>query len=208
VVLLLLGTAHIAHVREWMVTLSTAGMAPDVYLAENQSLTAALDRLCTPGSYSSFRFGHAQQIEVPALLDCGRSGRLIGLTAGFVILAWTLWVAATARGQEQTLVALALAVTAALVAVPVVWDHYYTLLLLPVAVSWRNRRQLPMTTVAVAAVLIMLQRYWTFAVYLRSPLVLLSGCGGSLLLWGALASWTRRTHRRELQHCTSDNTSA
>ena len=77
-------------------------------------------------------------------------------------------------------------------ATPVVWEHYYVLLLLSFAVAWRHRDTLPMTAVTAAAVLIMLQRYWSFAIFLRTPFALAFGCAGTLVLWGALVSAARQ----------------
>jgi hypothetical protein len=179
-------------VTSWPSAMASSTARPEFYLVYNQSLEAVMNRFCVAGTYSSARFGRFEWIIVPALFECGRAGKIAGLALGAAILGWSWWVCRGARTPEGVLFAFAVLLTASLVATPIVWEHYYVVLLLPFAVACRHRDTLPMTAVTAAAVLLMLQRYWPFAIFLRTPFALAFGCAGTLVLWGALVSAARQ----------------
>ena len=181
--------------KSWPSAMASSTAGPEFYLVYNQSLEAVMNRFCTAGTYSSARFGRFEWIVVPALFDCGRAGKIAGVALGAAIMTWSWWVCRGARTPEGVLLAFAVRLTASLVATPIVWEHYYVVLLLPFAVAWRHRDTMPMTAVTAAAVLLMLQRYWPFAIFLRTPFALAFGCAGTLVLWAALVSAAKQHGR-------------
>jgi len=94
------------------------------------------------------------------------------------------------RRVEDPLVDIArisLVLTATLIVSPIVWDHYYVLLLLPGAVLYRIARdEQDRMLLLTGVVLLLSHRYWPLMFSMKSPLFMSSGLAGVAVLWIAL----------------------
>lgn len=159
----------------------------------NQSLVAALGRLFTPTSVDLLPLlGRPARQTLAPLFDSPPLGLLLGYgLSGAVVLAsgWLLVQRWLHRGRALEPAEPAFLLVALLLALPLVWYHYYTLLLLPYAVvvpAARRDRAIRLLAL-LSAVLIAAQRFWRATGQLGTPLLVSLGTAGVALLW--LAFW-------------------
>lgn len=161
---------------------------------ENQSVHAVVGRLVAPTThrYSAFTADNPQLVVFPAVVNLPALAAPVGWGLALVILAVTvvvLW-----RRPPSVPEGVALLVCAALLATPVVWDHYLVLLVVPalvlVARAWRrsSRWQAVLAmpealAVALVALFLGIHRFW-------KPLTLLVTPSPLFLAFGALATVT------------------
>jgi hypothetical protein len=128
-------------------------------------------------------------VNVPAV-GLSLSYAVVAVVAGITIRA--LWCIRAVEDPLVDIARISLVLTATLIVSPIVWDHYYVLLLLPGAVLYRNAdddadRRLLLT----AVVLLLSHRYWPLMFSFKSPLFMSSGLAGVALLWIALLKLVR-----------------
>jgi hypothetical protein len=164
----------------------------------NQSVLAAAVRLGVPTEVAPIGlFGAPPRLTMPALLDApllfrGVGVALCALLVGVTLAAlWRRWRQDARPGDVPldlaTLLALALLVT------PIVWYHYYVLLLIPIGLGLKGGWQDPSIRrlIIIGCLLIAIQRYWRITVLLGSPLLLSLGTLGALAIWWALIRLVR-----------------
>jgi hypothetical protein len=69
---------------------------------------------------------------------------------------------------------------------PVVWDHYYVLLLVPLAALYARADTPSLRLAGTGIVLLLTHRYWRLTIHLGSPVVLSAGLAGTAAIWAAL----------------------
>ena len=117
-------------------------------------------------------------------------GRIASQLGSAIVIGLTLWALVTVRrkeGEAAQAGRFALAVAATLIVSPIVWDHYYVLLLLPVAVLYRGSGDNAVRLLLLAgAALLLSHRYWPLTFAMKSPVFMSSGMAGVVVLWIAL----------------------
>jgi hypothetical protein len=127
---------------------------------------------------------------VTPIVHAPSAGRIAAQLASVTVIGltlWALWRSLAVRRADDPMVQLerfSLALVATLIVSPIVWDHYYVLLLFPVAVLYRGSgdhmiRQL----LLLGAVLLLSHRYWPLMFTMKSPLFMSEGLAGVLALW-------------------------
>jgi hypothetical protein len=118
------------------------------------------------------------------------AGRIASHVIAAIVIGLTLWALATARREDGAMVQVvrvSLVVAATLIVSPIVWDHYYVLLLLPAAVLYRASGDRVVQLLLLAgAVLLFSHRYWPLTFAMKSPLFMSEGLAGVGVLWIAL----------------------
>jgi hypothetical protein len=127
---------------------------------------------------------------VTPIVDAPVVGRLAAYLATLAIVGLTLWALLSIRRAHGEMVQLrrfSLVLAATLIVSPIVWDHYYVLLLLPVAVLYRGSEDRTVRALLLSAgVLLLAHRYWPLTFAMKSPLFMSQGLAGVVLLWIAL----------------------
>ena len=127
---------------------------------------------------------------VTPIVDAPVVGRFAAYLATLVIVGLTFWALVSIRRADGAMVQLrrfSLVLAATLIVSPIVWDHYYVLLLLPVAVLYRGSEDRTVRVLLLAAgVLLLSHRYWPLTFAMKSPLFMSEGLAGVVLLWIAL----------------------
>ena len=161
----------------------------------NQSLRGVLARFF---SYNEFSVpvlskGNPVSVSLRPLVDAPALGTGLAYGLGIALVAISLWrmLRAQRLGQPDTLFVrhFGLVITVMLLITPVVWDNYFTHLLIPLfALRYgRGGGELSPLAAVCACLLLMLQRYWrVLLLYAQTPFLMLFGCAATLLLWGAL----------------------
>jgi Glycosyltransferase family 87 len=132
---------------------------------------------------------------VTPIIDAPGIGRVVTYLGTTAVIALTLWALRPSRrseGATEQLTAFSLAVTATLIVTPIVWDHYYVLLLLPVAVLSQRLHDESIRLLLLGGVALLLaHRYWPLAFALKSPVFMSAGLCGVVALWIALLRMLR-----------------
>jgi hypothetical protein len=159
----------------------------------NQSVLAAALRLGSPTDVTPIGlFGAPPQITVQPLVNAPLLLRGVGIVLCTLIVVVTIVVLGRRwrRGEQaaQLPIELATLLALTLLITPIVWYHYYVLLLLPIGVGLKGGWHKPTIRRLILAgcVLIAIQRYWRITVLLGSPLMLSLGTFGALAIWWAL----------------------
>jgi hypothetical protein len=117
-------------------------------------------------------------------------GRIASQLGSAIVVGLTLWALVTVRrkeGETAQAARFSLVVAATLLVSPIVWDHYYVLLLLPVAVLYRGSSDHVVRLLLLAgAALLLAHRYWPLTFPMKSPVFMSSGMAGVVVLWIAL----------------------
>jgi hypothetical protein len=154
----------------------------------NQSLDAVLARLFEAHWFVT------PIVEAPVV---GRIASRIGAT---VVIGLTLWALVAVRRADGAVVHLgrfSLVLAATLIVSPIVWDHYYVLLFLPIAVLYRGSGDRVVQLLLLAgAMLLLSHRYWPFLFALKSPVFMSAGLAGVIILWIALLKVIRNDRRQ------------
>ena len=144
----------------------------------NQSVTAVMARWFEPHWF------------VTPIADAPVVGRGAAYLATLVVIGLTFRALVAIRRADGAMVQLwrfSLALTATLIVSPIVWDHYYLLLLLPVAVLFRGSEDRTVRVLLLAGgVFLLSHRYWPLTFAMKSPLFMSQGLAGVVLLWIAL----------------------
>jgi hypothetical protein len=166
----------------------------------NQSVRAVMARLFSENvfSFPVISADHGITVRVKPILNAPAFGWVLGSAGALVVLMVTiLMIVKRSRDHPERSSLLwdfALLTTALLLASPLIWDHYYVLLLIP-AVALHNSayfssRRIRLLLMA-ALLCIVLQRYWTrFTLYFVSPVLMMFGFLGIFLLWITLVYLT------------------
>lgn len=81
---------------------------------------------------------NATRGDVEPIWQSPLAAQLALFASSAVVVALTAWRIRQAGGRRQTDVAFALCAIAMLLVSPVVWDHYFLLLILPLAILWKS----------------------------------------------------------------------
>jgi hypothetical protein len=137
-------------------------------------------------------------------LNEGRPLASAALTLAIVVI--TLAVLARPRRRRprgfSILIDGALVLTAALIVIPISWDHYTAVLLVTIALCLRfaARSRLLVVLFLLGSAFLLLERYWRLLLYAGSPWLLACGVIGTFLYWLAMLHLAclreRRTPRR------------
>jgi hypothetical protein len=130
---------------------------------------------------------------VTPIVDAPAIGRPAANLTTLIIIGLTFLALVSIRRAGGAMVQLrrfSLVLAATLMVSPIVWDHYYVLLLLPVAVLYRGSEDSEDRSVRVlllaGGVLLLSHRYWPLTFAMKSPLFMSEGFAGAVLLWIAL----------------------
>ena len=127
---------------------------------------------------------------VNPLIDAPVAGYIGSYLVVTAIIGVTLGALVAARRGDGAVVQLtrfSVVLSATLLVSPIVWDHYYVLLLLPVAVLYRHSADATVRVLLLlGVVLLLLHRYWPLVFAIKSPLLMSEGLAGVVVLWIAL----------------------
>lgn len=127
---------------------------------------------------------------VTPIIHAPAAGRFASYVGTVIVIGLTLRALLTVRRERSAAVQpvrLSLVVAATLIVWPIVWDHYYVLLLLPVAVLYQRSGDTTVRLLLLAgAVLVLAHRYWPLAFAMKSPLFMSAGLAGVVVMWIAL----------------------
>lgn len=157
----------------------------------NQSVVAVVERLAPTPAIMVWTGTSERPVRLRPVLSTQSVARSVGRSAQLLILVISA-LAILRRGalaSRRALAAdLALAVLVISLVVPVVWDHYYIQLLIPAALLIDAASgQIARRVLLVAALLILLQRYWRLLLWIdESGWVLAFGFLGVLAMWAAM----------------------
>jgi hypothetical protein len=128
-----------------------------------------------------------EQWFVEPLIRAPSAGRVISRAAAAAVAGLTLWTLIRIRRARSAAVQadrFALVLTATLIVSPIVWDHYYVLLLLPAATLYRGSRDRTIQLLLLAGVAFLFaHRYWPLMFATKSPLFMSEGLAGVIVLW-------------------------
>jgi hypothetical protein len=193
----LLSAAGSLGTPEGSVTYWLAQIAPMINVERlitpgNQSLQATCMRLFAPYTFEAVRISASlpTTIRVDPIIDAPALAFPLALVVSLLIVGvsgWTLIRTRRVPGAVARLARFSLVLTLTLIVLPIVWDHYYVLLLLPAAALYQRRRiDLVRLALPAALVLTHIHRYWRLALYAHSPLLLSFGLAGVCVMWAAL----------------------
>jgi hypothetical protein len=194
----MLAAAHAVPATDWFRHVAPQITAERLITPNNQSIHAVCLRLFKTHAFEALRLSESLSTTVilRPLIDAPTYGPLLARAFAVLVMIVTVWVLFATRliaGSLTRLMRFSLVLTAALIVLPVVWDHYYVLLLLPVAVLYRKSdRRFVRTGLLLSLVLIVMHRYWRIILYTGSSLLLSVGLAGVLGLWMTLL-WVLRT---------------
>jgi hypothetical protein len=184
-------------VGDWLYRVAPGITAERLVTPNNQSLQAVSLRLFQTHTFEATQLSATRPttVTLPALVESPALASLLARAGAIAVGVWTIWVLVTTRhagGLLANATRFGVLLATLLIVLPVVWDHYYVLLLLPVGVLYRLR-DLPGTRILLLAsgVLILTHRYWRLTLYAHSPLLLAAGLAGVLGIWTALL-WVLR----------------
>lgn len=172
----------------------------------NQSVLAAAVRLGTPTEVEPLTlFGAPPRMQLLPLVNAPLLFRGVGLLLCAVIGAVTIalltreWRQRTKTSNLPREMSALLACT--LLITPIVWYHYYVLLLIPIGVGLREGWQdvSVRRLILVGCLLLAVQRYWRIIVLLGTPLLLSLGTLGTLAIWWALLRLLGHDSRQEAE---------
>jgi hypothetical protein len=162
----------------------------------NQSLQSVAERLFSPYDFSVpvLSTSNFVQVATKPLIDAPSAAVALTLVGTVVILLLVIaricTHARSGRNHGEFVYDFCLLVTTMLIITPVVWDHYYVILLMPIAVLGRNAARNPpqhRLALLLGLFFIMLHRYWRWlTLYFQSPFLMLFGLAGVITLWLAL----------------------
>jgi len=127
---------------------------------------------------------------VTPVVDAPIAGRLAAYLVTLAVVGVTFWMLVSIRRADGAMVQpgrFSLVLAATLMVSPIVWDHYYVLLLLPLAVLYRSAADRTVRMLLLCAgVLLLAHRYWPLTFAMKSPVFMSEGFFGVVLLWIAL----------------------
>ena len=178
----------VTTLRYWFSDVLPAAAAGSA-LPVNQSVWAVADRLFTPQSFGAVTIGlEARTVSVLPLIPSPVLGAVLGSVLTTALVAVTVLMifrGDAAAGGARGVAPSALALTCALAVTPLVWDHYYLLLLLPVChlATATNGKPAARWLLIVGCGLLAAHRYWRQLLLLGSPVLLGLGAAGTIALW-------------------------
>jgi hypothetical protein len=172
----------------------------------NQSLRGVLARFFSHNQFSVpvLSRDNALVVSLRPLVDAPALGTALAYTFGLGIVVVSVWAMARARRPSAVdglmLRDMGLTTTVMLLITPVVWDNYFTHLLISLfALRYASRRAVsPLFVGLCACLLLVLGRYWRFMLlYAQSPFLMMFGCAATLMLWASLLPGNSSAHRAD-----------
>lgn len=186
-------TSHRA-LREWIHVLPQIN-EQRLITPNNQSVSAVFARLLSPHRFEGFTSGpDARWIELEPVVQAPRLAPIAAVVAASLIIVVTALAiirSRTAKGAPARAAHTGVIIAALLMVMPVVWDHYYVLLLVPLAALYGRASRAHLHVAAVGVLLLLAHRYWRLTIYLGSPILLSAGLAGTFLIWTALVRHLR-----------------
>jgi len=159
----------------------------------NQSLEGAIYCLFRPIAVDRVPlFGRPSAAVLQPLIDNERMGIVLGYVLGGMVVLVSLWLVGRQWRQQLAgieLPASALLLITVLLVMPLVWYHYYTLLLIAygIGIPYAQRERSFRLLLFISSIFIAFQRYWRITANLDTPLLVSFGTLGVGLLWVAFA---------------------
>jgi alpha-1,2-mannosyltransferase len=175
----------------WIRNVAPAINGERMVTPNNQSLEAVSARLFAPHTFEAIAVSPSvpATINLPPLVNAPGYASVIARATGLLVIGLTAGALVVARdvpGAMARYARFALVTATVLIVLPVVWDHYYVLLLLPAAVLYQRGDRRLRLALLTAAALILFHRYWRLTMYARSSVLLSAGLAGVFTLWGAV----------------------
>lgn len=171
---------------------NTSQLLPHPFLTpSNQSVFAVVERLFSTNP----PLEDIPSITLYPIFDAPKVGEFLSyLLAGIILVftfAWPILRLVYTRFSSLFLSDFALLLTAIVLITPVVWAHYYILLLPAVFILVQQSRssRLPQVILLLGGILIELERYFRWIIQpmpIHSAIFASFGFAGTLLLWGTL----------------------
>ena len=176
--------------REWLHHVLPQIDEQRLITPNNQSISAVFARLLSPHRFEGFTIGpDARWVELAPVVHAPRLAPIAAAAAAVLIVIVTTYALMRSRSADGAPARAArsgLIIAALLMAMPVVWDHYYVLLLVPLAVLYARASRARLRLAAAGVLLLLAHRYWRLTIYLGSPILLSAGLAGTFLIWTAL----------------------
>lgn len=191
---------------DWFQQIAPQITAERLITPNNQSLHAVFSRLFNAHSFEAVPLSSALSTNVTLrpLVQAPAYASLIAVPAAAVVMIVTMWALLATRHAVNPVTQItrfALMVTATLLVLPVVWDHYYVLLLLPIAALYLySDQRFVRLGLLLSLVLIVMHRYWRLTLYTGSSLLLSAGLAGVVGLW-ILLLWVLRREPAIIRDC-------
>lgn len=183
---------------DWFQQIAPQITAERLITPNNQSLHAVCVRLFTAHSFEAVPLSDSLSttVTVRPLVQAPNYASMVATPLSAAVIIITMWALFAQRHSMSPLThttRFALMLTATLIVLPVVWDHYYVLLLLPIAaLSCYSGERSVRLGLLLSLVLIVLHRYWRLTLYAGSSLLLSTGLAGVVGLWMVLLWVLRR----------------
>jgi hypothetical protein len=169
----------------------------------NQSAPAVLARLFTHHRFEGAAIGgDTAWVALAPVIDAPHIVPIVSAATVLVIGLVTLLALIRSRNAEGAAARVAQTgaiVAALLIAMPVVWDHYYVLLLVPLAALYSSAAAPLLRLAGIGVILLLAHRYWRLTIHLGSPLLLSAGLAGTLAIWAALLRHLKTLSRHGLR---------
>jgi hypothetical protein len=190
------GSGHKALER-WVHSVSLGITGERLVTPNNQSLEAVTARFLEPHTFEAIAVSPARstRVRLEPLVHAPGYATVVARAAAVIIILVTVGALLSSRGVPGALAQcarFAVLVAMTLIVLPVVWDHYYVLLFLPIAVLYRGGDYRLRVALLTGAILILFHSYWRLTLYARSPVLLSAGLAGVMTIWVALLAQLAR----------------
>jgi len=184
------GSGHKALER-WVHSVALSITGERLVTPNNQSLEAVSARFLEPHTFEAVAVSPARstRVRLEPLVHAPGYAPVVARAAAVIVILVTIGALLSSRGVPGTLAQcarFAVLVAMTLIVLPVVWDHYYVLLLLPIAVLYRGGDHRLRVALLAGAALLLFHSYWRLTLYARSPVLLSAGLAGVMTIWAAL----------------------
>lgn len=167
-------------------------------IVENQSLLGVLTRAFAgvEQRFALYSAEHVVTVAIPPLVDAPAVGLWLGRLLSLLVYGLSCLVVLRGLRRAPALplwVDFAVLTPALLLAAPIVWSYYYTLLIIPLVALARwgaPGDPLPRLLMSLGLLLVALQRFWRVLI-MAAPSALASAIGfvGVLIIWLVVASY-------------------
>lgn len=183
-------TSHRA-LAEWVHHIAPEITAERLITPNNQSIAAVSARLFSTHRFEGMALGDRgpQAITVRPLIDRPALAPIVSTSVSALIGALTiasLWLGSGVPQRNLLALQFGAVMAALLMMLPVVWDHYYVLLLVPIAALAAGASRSAARLALIGVVLVLAHRYWRLTIYAGSAVFVSAGLGGVAAIWAAV----------------------
>lgn len=195
-------TSHRAF-REWIDHVLPQIDEQRLITPNNQSASAVLTRALTAHRFEGIGLGPgASWVELSPVMNAPRLVPILSAGVGASVALVTVLALIRSRRADDVpdkAAQIGVILAALFIAMPVVWDHYYVLLLVPLAALYAKADTASLRLAGIGVVLLVTHRYWRLTIHLGSPVLLSAGLAGTAAIWAALVRHLNALSRHGLK---------